>query len=400
MAEEIREVAGAAEAAGVRPLLRLARRALPARAAQLHRPQLRLAPRPGLAARPAARAWCALGGLRQARRAWSAGYFADDRLQKLFTFQAMYAGLAPFEALAIYCVITYMDTVEGVYFPEGGMHAVARGLAAAAEKAGGDVPLRRRRSSASSAPRAPAAGCAACALEPTARWSTADAVVVQPRPARGLPDAAARAARPGCARKGHYSPSCALWLAGVAGDAARRTPPTTTSTSASEWDGAFDDLLERGTLMPDPSILVTVPASTSRPVAGRRDGLRHSLYVLEPVPNLDGKVDWTSERDRPAGRLARPGAASLGYPRPPTSRSSASSTPPTGSARAWSGARRSRWPTASSRPARSGPNNVDQARARPGLRRLRHACPASACPWCCCRAGWPPSGWTQLARSR
>jgi phytoene desaturase len=48
----------------------------------------------------------------------------------------MYAGLSPFEALALYCVITYMDTVEGVFFPEGGMHAVPRGLAAAAEKAG------------------------------------------------------------------------------------------------------------------------------------------------------------------------------------------------------------------------------------------------------------------------
>ena len=38
--------------------------------------------------------------------------------------------------MAIYCVITYMDTVEGVYFPEGGMHAVPRALAGAAEKAG------------------------------------------------------------------------------------------------------------------------------------------------------------------------------------------------------------------------------------------------------------------------
>ena len=55
----------------------------------------------------------------------------------------MYAGLSPFEALAIYGVITYMDTVEGVYFPEGGIHAVARGLAAAAEKAGASIPLRR-----------------------------------------------------------------------------------------------------------------------------------------------------------------------------------------------------------------------------------------------------------------
>ena len=68
-----------------------------------------------------------------------ASYFDDHRLQKIFSFQSMYAGLAPYEALAIYCVITYMDSIEGVYFPEGGMHAVPVGLARAIEKAGGEI---------------------------------------------------------------------------------------------------------------------------------------------------------------------------------------------------------------------------------------------------------------------
>jgi phytoene desaturase len=46
-----------------------------------------------------------------------ASFFGDERLRRLFSFQAMYAGLAPERALAIYAVITYMDCVEGVYFP-------------------------------------------------------------------------------------------------------------------------------------------------------------------------------------------------------------------------------------------------------------------------------------------
>src|SRR5256884_4771746 len=48
----------------------------------------------------------------------------------------MYAGLAPHDALALYAVIAYLDTVAGVYFPRGGMHAVPRALAGAAEKHG------------------------------------------------------------------------------------------------------------------------------------------------------------------------------------------------------------------------------------------------------------------------
>ena len=37
--------------------------------------------------------------------------FRDDRLRRLFTFQALYAGLAPQQALALFGVITYMDSV-------------------------------------------------------------------------------------------------------------------------------------------------------------------------------------------------------------------------------------------------------------------------------------------------
>ena len=68
-----------------------------------------------------------------------ASFFDDERLQRIFSFQSMYAGLAPYEALALYAVITYMDSVEGVFVPEGGMHAMASGLATAVEQAGVDI---------------------------------------------------------------------------------------------------------------------------------------------------------------------------------------------------------------------------------------------------------------------
>ena len=65
--------------------------------------------------------------------------FADDRLVRLFTFQAMYAGLAPDDALALYAVITYMDSVSGVWFPADGMHAVPTTMAGALEATGARV---------------------------------------------------------------------------------------------------------------------------------------------------------------------------------------------------------------------------------------------------------------------
>ena len=60
----------------------------------------------------------------------------------MFGFQAMYAGVAPHDALALYAVITYMDTIEGVFAPVGGMHAVATGLADAVDQGRRGDPLR------------------------------------------------------------------------------------------------------------------------------------------------------------------------------------------------------------------------------------------------------------------
>jgi phytoene desaturase len=77
----------------------------------------------------------ALGGFRR----WEnviRRFLSDERLLRVFTFQALYAGVPPQSALAVYAVIAYMDTVAGVYFPKGGMRALPDAMAAAASDAG------------------------------------------------------------------------------------------------------------------------------------------------------------------------------------------------------------------------------------------------------------------------
>jgi phytoene desaturase len=234
-------------------------------------------------------------------------FFQDERLRQLFSFQSLYAGLSPFDALAVYCVITYMDTVEGVWFPVGGMHAVARGLAAAAEAGGARIrysaPVARivRRLGTSG----PVTGVALEGGETIG----ADAVVANP----DLP-AVYRTLLPGVgmprvARRGEYSPSCALWLAATTG------PPPGGAAHHNihfgrDWKGSFDALLRRGVRQPDPSILVSVPTLTDPGLAPPGG---HVLYVLEPVPTLDGAIDWSWERDRLLADLTARVAA-LGYP--------------------------------------------------------------------------------------
>jgi len=100
-----------------------------------------------------------------------------------------------------------------------------------------------------------------------------------------------------------------VWLAGVKGDLPAGAAHHNIHFGA-EWQGAFENLLTRGIPMADPSILVTSPTVSDPGLAPTG---RTSLYILEPMPNLDGKVDWSKEGGRLRDRLAARVAA-LGYP--------------------------------------------------------------------------------------
>lgn len=66
-------------------------------------------------------------------------FLSDERLRRVFSFQALYVGVPPARALAAYAVIAYMDTVAGVYFPRGGMHALPQAMSDVAGAAGADL---------------------------------------------------------------------------------------------------------------------------------------------------------------------------------------------------------------------------------------------------------------------
>ncbi|MFD1149414.1 phytoene desaturase family protein [Saccharothrix hoggarensis] len=207
-----------------------------------------------------------------------ARFVRDERLQRVFSFQSLYAGVPPRKALAAYAVIAYMDTVAGVYHPRGGMRALPDALAAAARDAGADLRFQT-----------PVAwlervgGRVAAVRTTHGERIPCDAVVLTPdlpvsyrllghRPRRPVPIT--------------WSPSAVVLHAGV-----DRTWPELahhTLFFGHAWERTFDELTRRGTLMSDPSLLVTAPPG-------------QGMFVLAPAPNLRvGPIDW--ERVGPAYR--------------------------------------------------------------------------------------------------
>ncbi|MCW2596235.1 MAG: crtD [Jatrophihabitans sp.] len=215
-----------------------------------------------------------------------ARYLDDERLQRLFSFQAMYAGLAPAQALAIYAVITYMDSVQGVYFPEGGMHAVPRAMAAAANAHG--VTFRYRTTVA----KVDVSSGRACGVITTdGERIPADVVVVN----ADLPTAYGELLPPGSApRRLHrlrYSPSAVVLHAGSSAEYPDASHHTINFGAA--WDSTFEEIISRGQVMSDPSFLLTTPTRTDPSLAPVG---RQTHYVLFPAPNLTGNVDWVRRR--------------------------------------------------------------------------------------------------------
>ena len=227
----------------------------------------------------------ALGGFRKLQPKVNQ-FLKDPRLQKIYSFQAMYAGVSPQQALAIYAVIAYMDSVNGVFFPKGGMHAVPRALAAAAEKHGvtfvygtsvTSLDVENGRVKAVLTDKGDRITCDAVVMNPDLPVVWRDLLGKTPRKIERL----------------KYSPSCATLLIG-----SRKKYDHLAHHNihfGHSWDGVFDELITQKKLMSDPSVLVTIPSKDDPSLAPAG---KESYYVLYPTPNLDADIDWKIEAPR------------------------------------------------------------------------------------------------------
>ncbi|WP_347060252.1 phytoene desaturase family protein [Blastococcus sp. HT6-30] len=222
--------------------------------------------------------------------------FTDDRLRRLFSFQALYAGVSPFRAIAAYAVIAQLDIGAGVWHPEGGIAAVPRALADAAADAG--VQLRY---GATVAELETAGGRVGAVRLADGERLPADAVVVTTDAPHTLVPGLRGPRRP------VYSPSCIALHLGVRTPLAGQAHHTISFGAA--WQQVFDELTphgrlpgggsraRRGSIMSDPSLLISMPSVTDRSLAP--DG-GQVLSVVAPTPNLDRRsggnpdLDWAA----------------------------------------------------------------------------------------------------------
>ena len=209
-------------------------------------------------------------------------FLRDPRMRRVFTFQSLYAGVAPGRALAAYAVIAYLDTVAGVWFPRGGLRAVPQALADAAAESG----VRFRYDTEVTA--LAHTGTRVRAVRTHDDRIPCDAVVLAtgPGPATTLLTGALRPGRRPV--RSRWSPSAVvihLSAARIVDSLAHHT-----ISFGGAWDRTFQEITRDGRLMTDPSLLLTTPTVTDPALAPAG---RHLHYLLAPCPNLEtGPLRW------------------------------------------------------------------------------------------------------------
>lgn len=221
-------------------------------------------------------------------------YFRSAALRQAFSLQTIYLGLSPFHAPAVYTLLPYAELVEdGLWFPEGGMYALAEALLRVAVTEG--VELR----TSSAVTQIAVRGSRVCGVETANGFVPADVVLANadlPYTYQSLlPGGAPRDFSRARIERFDYSCSAHMLYLGVRG-----TFPQLLHHNfvlSRDYRGTLDQIFVQHRLPDDPACYICIPSATDPSFAPPGCS---SVMVLTPVPAESPHVDW--ERDGAAFR--------------------------------------------------------------------------------------------------
>jgi phytoene desaturase len=228
----------------------------------------------------------------------------NDKLAKAFSFHSMFLGLSPFDALAMYSLITYADLALGMWYPRGGIYRVVDDMVSLAEEMGVTI---RTHSPVAEIKVAQEGRVNGVRLE-SGEEIDADLVVSN----ADLPYTYRRLI-PGQHRKYYpdqrldrmkYACSGYILYLGV-----NRTYPQVQHQAlcfSEDYQANLDAIFKTKTLPAEPSFHLNIPTVTDPSLAPPGHSL---LYVLAPMPNLEANIDWDQAapvvRDKLLAQLER-----------------------------------------------------------------------------------------------
>ena len=217
-------------------------------------------------------------------------YFKDPRHQFAFSFHPLFIGGSPFRAPAVYQMIPYLEKEGGVWFTEGGMYSLVKAFEKLFKEIGGEI-LTHTEVQQIIIENGQVKG-----VSTSDQNYSADAVVsnadfvhtygklIQPEHRKKWSN--------NKLSKIKYSMSAYLLYLGV-----KRTYPKLlhhTLILSERYKGLVKDIFEKKILPDDFSMYLHVP---TRSDAGMAPPGCESMYVLIPVANLAGDINWDKVKE-------------------------------------------------------------------------------------------------------
>jgi phytoene desaturase len=223
-------------------------------------------------------------------------HIRDPRLRIALSFHPLLVGGNPLNTSAIYCLILYLERKSGVHFPAGGTGALVAGMANLIRGQGGAV-----RTNATVAEIRAQDGKATGVTLESGEIIDADIIVSNACAGHTYKTLLAKTPRRRWTdrkiARAKFSMGLFVWYFG----SNRQWPevPHHTILLGPRHDELLRDIFDRKHLSADFSLYLHRPTATDPSLAPPGcDG----FYVLSPVPNLQGNVNWaeTAERYRAA----------------------------------------------------------------------------------------------------
>ncbi len=216
-------------------------------------------------------------------------YFSDIRVRMAFSLQAIYLGERPDIIPSVYGIVPYIEFTEGVWYPEGGMYSIADSLAKICREE--EVPIKM----GSNAKRIIIEDGSARGVEfEDGTTEMADIVIsnadlpytymklIPPEQRPHMSDSKLKSLATSCSTfmlylgvDGHYNTEHHNFILPL------------------EYKELLDDVFKDQVLPDTPGVYVANPSSHDPTLAPKGKSV---IYVLVPVPNLSGKVDWKKKK--------------------------------------------------------------------------------------------------------
>jgi phytoene desaturase len=242
-----------------------------------------------------------LVGLGSYRSVWGlvSCHMSNPKLRQAFSIQPLLLGGNPFDTTSIYGLIHFLERAHGVHFAMGGTGAITKALGELMERQFIKIKLGTTVAAINVSD-----GIARSVTLDDGRTMTADVIVSNCDPAHLYGSMVQKTAQARSTKlklaAAHFSMGLFVLYFGTT-----QTYPAVAHHTI--WFGAryrelLSDIFDRKVLAEDFSLYLHRPTATDASFAPPNCD---SFYVLCPVPNLQGQIDWTKEGPRLKDRIVK-----------------------------------------------------------------------------------------------